>query len=379
MTTLAKTARRIRTGTVGVLIPAHDEEDQIEATLRSLEEQTRPPDVVVVISDNSTDRTVEIAQKCGVHVIETVGNSFKKAGALNAGIRFLLELDEFPEFIVTIDADTVLASAFIERGLHAMIYDPELGGLSAVCQGKRGLGKNPWQKALTWLQCAEYVRAGFVRIRKNIHTMSGAGSIIRSQAIFQILDDRGTLYKEHSENLVEDFETTLEIKRHLVAGPPADQGGWPGGDAPTHKPRRWKCTNNYHTVAHTDLMRTLPDLMRQRRRWVGGTIDEVRRRGWTRETRATITTIVYGYLGIPVFYLWLLLLGQNLARGATIQDLWFILCIGAYQAITLHRMGWRSMVVGFLLVPELCYMLLRHTWLFASLAHSFLARTRNWD
>jgi cellulose synthase/poly-beta-1,6-N-acetylglucosamine synthase-like glycosyltransferase len=321
-----------------------------------LREQTKPPDIVVVISDNSTDETVKIARDADVHVIETDGNKFKKAGALNVGVRYLLELGALPQYIVTIDADTALASAFIERAINAMEYDPKLGGLSAVCQGKTGLGKGPVQKTLTWFQQAEYVRAGFVRFRQNIHTMSGAGSIIRAEAIFDILDDRGVLYKEDPANLVEDFETTLEIKRH-----------------------GWRCTNNFHTVAHTDLMRTLPSLMRQRLRWVGGTIDEVRRRGWTKETRATILTLVYGYLGVPVFYLWLYLLSETLARGATLRDLWFVLCVGAYQAITVHRLGWRSMVVGFLLIPELGYMLIRHTWLFASLAHSYLASNRKWD
>ena len=66
-----------------VLIPAHDEEAVLAFTLQSLAEQTRPPDRVVVIADNCTDATVEVARTHGVEVYETVGNTEKKAGALN--------------------------------------------------------------------------------------------------------------------------------------------------------------------------------------------------------------------------------------------------------------------------------------------------------
>ena len=42
--------------------PAHNEEAQLADTLHSLHNQTRQPDVVLVVSDNSTDATVDIAR-----------------------------------------------------------------------------------------------------------------------------------------------------------------------------------------------------------------------------------------------------------------------------------------------------------------------------
>ena len=44
-----------------VLIPAHNEEAVLALTLESLAGQTRPPDRVVVLADNCTDATVEVA------------------------------------------------------------------------------------------------------------------------------------------------------------------------------------------------------------------------------------------------------------------------------------------------------------------------------
>ena len=73
-----------------VLIPAHDEEAVLALTLESLAEQTRPPDRVVVIADNCTDATVEVARAHGVEVFETVGNTEKKAGALNQQLALML-------------------------------------------------------------------------------------------------------------------------------------------------------------------------------------------------------------------------------------------------------------------------------------------------
>ena len=66
---------------ITVLVPAHDEADQIAATLAGLRRQTLPPTRVVVVADNCSDETVAIARAAGAEVFETVGNADKKAGA----------------------------------------------------------------------------------------------------------------------------------------------------------------------------------------------------------------------------------------------------------------------------------------------------------
>ena len=73
-----------------VLLPAYNEELVLGNALRSLQEQTRPPDRILVIADNCTDTTVQVAREHGVDVVETVGNTEKKAGALNQQLRRLL-------------------------------------------------------------------------------------------------------------------------------------------------------------------------------------------------------------------------------------------------------------------------------------------------
>ena len=69
-----------------VLVPAHDEALTIAATLESLWGQTQAPGQVVVVADNCTDDTAEIAREHGAEVFTTVGNTDKKAGALNQAL-----------------------------------------------------------------------------------------------------------------------------------------------------------------------------------------------------------------------------------------------------------------------------------------------------
>ena len=72
--------------TVTVLIPAHNEAACIADTIASLRSQSHQPARIVVVADNCTDETVAIARGAGVEVFETVGNTKKKAGALNQAL-----------------------------------------------------------------------------------------------------------------------------------------------------------------------------------------------------------------------------------------------------------------------------------------------------
>ena len=74
----------LTTRDVAVLIPAHNEALVLEESLRSIMALV-PRDNVHVVSDGSTDATVEIARRSGARVIETQEN-VGKAGALEEAI-----------------------------------------------------------------------------------------------------------------------------------------------------------------------------------------------------------------------------------------------------------------------------------------------------
>lgn len=54
---------------ISVVIPAYNEEEYIEECLKCLMAQTRAPDEIIVVDNNSTDRTVEIASRFPVRII----------------------------------------------------------------------------------------------------------------------------------------------------------------------------------------------------------------------------------------------------------------------------------------------------------------------
>jgi len=350
-----KLASRIVPGDVAVLLPARNEAEQISSTIQALIYQTRPPKRIIVIVNNCTDSgaTAHMAREFhGVEVVEMFNNPFLKAGALNEGIRTVMASQTLPEFVLTMDADTTPDNDFLENTVNVMNNRREVGGVSTVCDGKQNLGSTRFASQLAEVQRLEYARAAFTRMRKNIHTMSGAGSLLRMKAVLDVVVSRGVLFAERADNLVEDFEATLEVKR-----------------------MGWVVINNYYCHVHTDLMTTIPDLMKQRVRWVHGTINELRRRGWAPETWQSILTMWYAYLSIPFFYLWFVLIGFNLSVGSPdIKDYWFLGFVILFQAISVYRLGWKMMLVAALLLPEVLFALVRHTWVITSLVKSYSLR-----
>ncbi len=78
--------QRVEGSRVVVLVPAHNEEALIADTVASLFAQTRCPDRILVVADNCTDRTPELATAAGAEVFFTQNNRDKKAGGLNQAL-----------------------------------------------------------------------------------------------------------------------------------------------------------------------------------------------------------------------------------------------------------------------------------------------------
>jgi cellulose synthase/poly-beta-1,6-N-acetylglucosamine synthase-like glycosyltransferase len=99
---------------LAVLIPAHNEASEIEATIRSVRGEIGVGDRIVVVSDNSTDATGELAEELGAQVVTRIDpDHFGKGYALEAGIRHL-SLDP-PEVVIVVDADCRPESGAIAR------------------------------------------------------------------------------------------------------------------------------------------------------------------------------------------------------------------------------------------------------------------------
>lgn len=105
---------------VCILVPAHDEESGIAATLASIASQLCEADRLVVVADNCSDQTAAIARAGGAEVIERLDRNHRGKGfALDAGIRYLEKAP--PDIVVFVDADCRLGEKALERLTAAVI------------------------------------------------------------------------------------------------------------------------------------------------------------------------------------------------------------------------------------------------------------------
>lgn len=100
-----------------VLIPAHDEEIVIRSTLEDLKAKLNNSHDIVVVADNCTDATAEIARSTGVTVLERHEPNLRGKGyALDYGLNYLKS--QAPEVVVFVDADCLVSQGAIERIAH---------------------------------------------------------------------------------------------------------------------------------------------------------------------------------------------------------------------------------------------------------------------
>lgn len=117
-----------------IVIPAHNEEAYIQKTLDSLISQTHLPKKLIIVNDNSTDRTAEISQGYvnkypWIELINRHSSQLHLPGkkviqAFNNGLEYL---DDHYDFIVKLDADLILPSNYFEEIAIAFTKDSSLG------------------------------------------------------------------------------------------------------------------------------------------------------------------------------------------------------------------------------------------------------------
>ncbi|WP_219975963.1 glycosyltransferase family 2 protein [Rubrobacter xylanophilus] len=97
-----------------MIVPAYNEADTLADTIRSLREQTVPPEEIIVVDDCSDDGTGAVARSLGVTVLRPPANTGSKAGAQTFALP-----EVRTELTAAVDADTVLAPDALERLLPA--------------------------------------------------------------------------------------------------------------------------------------------------------------------------------------------------------------------------------------------------------------------
>jgi cellulose synthase/poly-beta-1,6-N-acetylglucosamine synthase-like glycosyltransferase len=324
--------------TITALIPAHNEEKLIEATIKSLMEQDRKPERVIVVADNCTDGTVALARSLGVEVFESVGNLDKKAGALNQVMATLLPNLGENDTVMVMDADTVLRQGFLKSAVRHFTEDRGLSAIGGLFFGEDRPG------LLAQIQKNEYTRYSreINRRKGRVFVLTGTASIFRARALRTVAEERGHLlpglngqvYDTHA--LTEDNELTLALKSlgALMSSPP-------------------------DCMVETELMPSLPALWRQRLRWERGAMENIATYGIT-STTARYWSQQLG-LAYSVFALWTYFLLIVLQLVSTDTWIWypFWLLMGAVfiaeKVWTVRDAGWKSKLLAATLFIELLY------------------------
>jgi cellulose synthase/poly-beta-1,6-N-acetylglucosamine synthase-like glycosyltransferase len=330
------------------LVPGHNEEKRIHATLHSLITQSRPPDEIIVIADNCTDATKTIALSMGANVVQTHGNTDMKAGALNQVLDTLLPLLDETDSILVMDADTVLSPNFIRAAMHTLFAPLKKGQKPVAGVGGIFLGLHEKWSLASQLQVNEYVRyqRRLSRRRGRALVLTGTGTMFNIRTLREVVLARKNgkfpnlgngLSVYDTAALTEDNELTLCAKRlnYRVLSPK-------------------ECT------VETAMMPTFKSLYKQRRRWQRGALENIYAHGIDRHTAPYLLRQMLTYSGVIFVALYLMSLGRAIWIGEELPwtaPLWlgvFVLYIFE-QTFSVRKGGWRCIALTLCIIPEIFY------------------------
>ena len=319
-----------------MLIPAHNEQASITATLMSLRLQTRAPDQVVVIADNCTDRTLQKAQEAGVATFTTVGNKDKKAGALNQALAVWLGALDDRDLVLVMDADTALDALFVETAeRYAEAGYAAVGG---TFTGREGGG------LVGMLQRNEYARYArdVTRRHGKALVLTGTATMLTVEALRDVVAARaagrlaGQAAVYDTRVLTEDNELTLALL-HL--------------DWPIIAPAGCAMT--------TEVMTSWGDLYRQRLRWKRGAIENLFDYGLNRITVRYWARQLWSFLGLLVTTVYLLSIVLSVLdyHALTLHPFWLGVTVlfAAERVVSVRSRGAGQMLLSGLLVVEMPY------------------------
>lgn len=325
---------------VTVLVPAHNEENNIISCLTALKAQTVAVGRIIVIADNCTDSTQSLALGVGVEVFETINNKLKKAGGLNQWLDANLKQMDDQELILVVDADSILDQKFVESALnYVRIGYHAIGG---VFLGKSGGGLVGCLQRNEYARYKEDVRR---RLGRTL-VLTGTATMFSVQVLKEVVagrqDGRLPLPAANqpaqvydTKALTEDNELTFAIQHlgyAIIA--PAECG------------------------LLTEVMETWPALLRQRLRWKRGAIENCLHYGLTAYTAKHWWLQIWGFLGILVVIFFVTTTFISALNGS-LRFLPFWLAVTAVFAVnrvwTVRKRGLLMMLMAGLLVVEMCY------------------------
>ena len=332
-----------------VLIPAWNEEASIRSSVESILNQTRRPDKVIVVPNNTTDKTALQAIYGGASVLWMAGkNDKKKAGALNFALNNLTEeLDSYPHSAVMVmDADTIVDDDFLEKAEKKMMKNKLVGGVSSIFTGRNS------NNLLGTLQQMEFSRFRLqIKKRLEVFVLSGTASLISWSALKKIKEARieGKLIPKGEgfydvDSMTEDNELTLALLTLEYTIP------------------------HVHINSVTDVMENGKSLYHQRKRWYLGALQNLQMYGrkmprwmkriyWFQQIGIFFSSIITPVLlFVFIFYITLILSQDVSFDSADLIVSFGMFCLYMFiQVMTVWDLGWKARITALCYFPDLFY------------------------
>ena len=192
-----------------IVIPAHNEEEFIALTLESLITQTLLPKKIVIVNDNSTDKTAEIViafakENPFISLLEKKSSAIHLPGskviqAFQAGFE---TLDDNYDVIVKVDADLIFPNNYFETIDKHFKSDPTIGMVGGFCYIEKN---GDW--ILENLTDKDHIRGALKAYRKEVFKQIGG---LKPQMGWDTVDE--LLCKFYNWKVVTD--SSLQVK-HL--------------------------------------------------------------------------------------------------------------------------------------------------------------------
>ncbi|MBC7523154.1 MAG: glycosyltransferase family 2 protein [Flavobacterium sp.] len=151
-----------------IVIPTYNEEKFILQTLQSLVNQTIVPQKIIVVNDNSTDKTHEIVTEFAktypwITLVNKTSENIHLPGSkvIQAFQKGLETLDKNYDFIVKADADLIFPDNYFETIMEHFKSDPTIGmvgGFAYIEKNKEWILENLTDK--------DHIRGAFKSYRK---------------------------------------------------------------------------------------------------------------------------------------------------------------------------------------------------------------------
>jgi len=269
---------------ISVIIPAHNEERCIKATIESVLNAKYPSErEIIVVNDGSKDRTEKIVKEISkknkeVRLINIEHSG--KANAINHGIKKAKN-----EILVVLDADSrVKDDALIK--IVEPFFDEKIGAVSGIIRAIEE------RKILVWFQDFEYILSSAWRFLCNnldaTYILPGFAAF-RKEALIKVNGFS-------TDTFSEDFEIGLRLRK----------AGF-----------KLEMTD---AIIYTKVPETLKGLMKQRMRWGKGTLQVIKKHSdvpFNRKFGAV------GLYGIPTQLYWYI-------HGIVILPITFYQILGGY-------------------------------------------------